>query len=73
LLYRGCGYGCTNLLVTVALLLIILAILSVSQYPFVPGAIFIACGLILLLMLIIFLIRESMRHDHVGHMHDHWH
>ncbi len=73
LLYRGCGHGCGALLAASLLILLILFLLAISPYSITPGIIFIACGVILLFMLIAFLVRESVRAAHREERHNHWH
>jgi hypothetical protein len=74
LLHRGCGRGCGVLLVAAALILIILFVMAASPgFVMTPGIIFIACGVVLLIMLISLLIRESMRARHREEWHDHGH
>ncbi|MGD0711237.1 MAG: hypothetical protein ABR968_08630 [Bacteroidales bacterium] len=73
ILYRGHGHGCSLLLVAVVLLLIVLLVMTISQTTITPGAIFLACGIVLLIMLVSVLIRESRRAAHSREIHDHLH
>jgi hypothetical protein len=73
LLYRGCGHGCGSLFGAAILILLILCMLAATPAAMTPLIIFAACGVVLLILLISLLIRESIRAAHREEWHDHMH